>query len=85
MNGITVVLRLGLAARPTEPMTPLSCIVLHIQASTSPPRLSTAPAQVDLSSGLIFSRFRFFLSRISLAPSFFSQSDSLSFPVSATT
>ena len=31
-------------------------MVLQIHASTSPPRLSTAPAQVALSSGLIFSR-----------------------------
>src|SRR5688572_2954826 len=85
MNGITVVLRVGLAARPIEAMTPLSFIVLQIHASTSPPRLSTAPAQVDLSSGLTFSRLSVLRSRISLAPSFFSQSASLSLPVSATT
>ena len=80
-----MVLRFGLAARPIEPITPFSFIVLQIHASTSPPRLSIAPAQVDLSSGLIFSRFRLLRSRISFAPSFFSQADSLSFPVSATT
>src|ERR1043166_406671 len=66
-------------------MAPLSCMVLAIHDRTGPPRLSTAPAQVALSSGLIFSRFSDWRSRISPAPSLFSQAASLSFPVSATT
>src|SRR5207302_3505046 len=38
MNGITVVLRFGLAARPIDAITPFCFIVLAIQARTSPPR-----------------------------------------------
>ena len=58
----------ALAARPIEAMVPPGIIVLAIQASTSPPRLSTAPAQLALSSGLIFERSRLFLDMTSPAP-----------------
>jgi hypothetical protein len=85
MKGMTQVCSSALCASPTEAIVPFSFIVLAIQASTGPPRLSTAPAQVALSRGLIFSRSRLCLNRISFAPSFFSHSDSLSLPVSATT
>src|SRR5437868_6051102 len=85
MKGITVVWRSKLAARPTEAMTPFSFIVLAIQASISPPRLSTAPAQLALSRGRIFSRLTLWRSSTSAAPIFFSHSLSLDFPVSATT
>jgi hypothetical protein len=85
MSGITVPVRLGLAARPTQPMTPFTIVVLAIQASTSPPRLSTPPAHNALSSGRILARSRLWRSRMSFAPSCFSHADSLSFPVSAVT
>src|SRR5947209_16684712 len=85
MKGATVVLRLMLAARPIAAMVPPVIMVLAIQASTSPPRLSTAPAQVALSSGLIFERSRLFLDITSLAPRFLKYPASLSFPVNATT
>jgi hypothetical protein len=85
MNGITVVLRFGLAARPMDAMTPFTFIVLAIQARTSPPRLSTAPDHVALSSGLIFVKSMLLLSITSFAPSFLSHADSSAFPVSATT
>src|SRR4051812_14476502 len=85
MNGMTVVLRLTLAASPIEAMTPFTFMVLAIQARTSPPRLSTAPAHSALSRGLIFVRSSSPRSLISAAPSFFSQSASAALPVSATT
>ena len=52
-------------------VVPPTCMVLAIQDSTSPPRLSTAPAHVALSNGLILVRSRLLRSMISLAPSFF--------------
>ena len=58
MNGITVVLNVWLAASPMLASVPPTCMVLAIHDSTSPPRLSTAPAQVALSSGLILARSR---------------------------
>src|SRR5712664_650048 len=85
MNGITVVFRLALAARPMEAITPFTFMVLAIQARTSPPRLSTAPAHIALSKGLIFVRSISVLSLTSFAPSFFSHSVSADFPVNATT
>jgi len=69
MKGATEVFRFMLAARPIEAMVPPGIIVLAIQASTSPPRLSTAPAQLALSSGLIFERSRLFLDITSCSPS----------------
>src|SRR5438046_8364 len=81
MKGSTVVLRLGLAARPIDAITPFTFIVLAIQARASPPRLSTAPAQVAFSRGRVFEKSMLERSLTSLAPSFFSQSLSLSFPV----
>src|SRR5205814_10585126 len=56
MKGSTVVLRLGLAARPIDAITPFTFIVLAIQARASPPRLSTAPAQVAFSRVRVFEK-----------------------------
>ncbi len=70
MKGATVVFRFMLAARPIAAIVPSCIIVLAIQASTSPPRLSIAPAQVARSSGLILERSRLFLDSTSFAPSF---------------
>src|SRR5258708_1761780 len=85
MKGITVVVRFALAARPIDAITPFTFMVLAIQARTSPPRLSTAPAQVALSRGLIFVKSSSDRSFISRAPIFLSQSASPDFPVRATT
>ena len=68
---MTVVLSFMSAARPTAATVPPIFIVDSSHASMSPPRLSTAPAHVALSSGRIFARSIDCRSRTSFAPSSF--------------
>jgi hypothetical protein len=85
MKGITVVCSAESCARPMAATTPFVFMVLSIQASTAPPRLSTAPVHVARPSGLIADTSRVARSRMSLAPSPVRYSRAAGVPVSAVT
>ena len=85
MNGITVVLSLKSAASPTDATVPPIFDDARSHARMSPPRLSTAPANVARSSGRIFAKSIDWRSTTSFAPIPFRYSDSSALPVMATT
>ena len=68
MNGATVVSSFMSATRPTAATVPAIFDVASSHASMSPPRLSTAPAHVDFSSGRIFEKSSDERSMTSFAP-----------------